>query len=85
MINRGYFISFIISLIMGIIVITYTICYYNNEPQKMIIPSPYDIQEMLNEAEPENPIKVDGIIGSETLDKWERCYNNQCALKTIGE
>ena len=45
------------------------------------LPSIVDIQEMLNELEPNNPVKTDGIYGPATRDKWDRVYCNQQAKK----
>jgi hypothetical protein len=47
------------------------------------IPSPAQIQQLLNLLEPEKPIKVDGKIGIATIAKWERVYCNQCAKNTF--
>lgn len=47
------------------------------------IPSTYDMQRMLNEYEPENPIEVDGKIGIETIAKWDRVFCNQSALRSF--
>ena len=47
------------------------------------IPSPAQIQQLLNLLEPEKPVRVDGKIGSVTIAKWERVYGNQCAAKTF--
>jgi preprotein translocase subunit YajC len=42
-----------------------------------------EIQKMLNELEPENPIEADGIYGNQTKVKWERVWMNQQAKKYI--
>jgi len=54
----------------------------SSEPADFII-GPCELQEMLNQIEPENPIKVDGHIGPATIAKWNRVWFNQCAAKTF--
>ena len=53
------------------------------ETKQAEILSPKDFQTLLNEIEPQNPIVVDGIIGKQTVAKWERVYCNQCAARTF--
>lgn len=45
------------------------------------LPSPADIQALLNRLEPEPRLKVDGKIGPLTLEKWDRVYCEQSAKK----
>lgn len=53
-------------------------------PAKRVqIHSPRQFQALLNELEPEYPIAEDGIIGRESIEKWERVYCNQQAMKTF--
>lgn len=84
--HTNHFLSFIASVLFGLIAIAY-IGYRTKlecETQPNIIPpSPYRLQEMLNEYEPENPIKVDGKIGKETIEKWYRISNNIDAGRTF--
>jgi len=54
-----------------------------NATKRVEIPSPKEFQALLNELEPDSPIAEDGIIGKETIAKWERVYNNQQAIKTF--
>lgn len=49
------------------------------------LPSPLDIQRRLNQIEPQNPVVVDGVIGKETMKKWNRVYNNQQGIKSVRE
>lgn len=77
------FIQLVITLIMGLVVIVYIAFYTKGKCEPKTVPSMYEIQEMLNKYEPENPIKVDGIIGPETIKKWERVYVNQSAMRTF--
>ena len=76
-------ISFILCVAIGVGII-YGVGYQAkrlNPPDDKIltVPSFFEIQELLNEIEPENPIKVDGRIGKKTLEKWDRVYCQQCA------
>jgi hypothetical protein len=57
-------------------------------PERTIIeatdlPSLIDIQKRLNEIEPRNSIKPDGIYGPATKAKWDRVYGNEQAKKYI--
>lgn len=45
------------------------------------LPSLIDIQKMLNELEPDNPIKADGVYGLATREKWERVWIEKQARK----
>jgi len=54
-----------------------------NATKRVEIPSPREFQALLNELEPDSLIVEDGIIGKETIAKWERVYNNQQAMKTF--
>ena len=49
------------------------------EARKMVLPSPTDIQLLLNELDPNDPVHVDGIIGEKTLKKWDKVYCNESA------
>jgi len=42
--------------------------------EDLVLPSPGDIQRLLNKLEPESPLKVDGKIGPATRTKWEQVY-----------
>jgi hypothetical protein len=61
-----------------------TVAAEKSEPE---LPSLIDIQKRLNELEPDNPIKADGVYGPKTKEKWERVYCNEQAKKyfTKGE
>ena len=86
-------VEFIVALAMGMVCLAFAYtCQGRQEPsasavpavgERLEVPSPADIQRLLNAAEPENPIKVDGRIGPETIAKWERIYCNQSAAKTF--
>jgi len=60
---------------------------YQSIAERPELPSLIEIQKMLNELEPDNPIKVDGIYGPKTKEKWERVWMNEQAIKyfTKGE
>ncbi len=47
------------------------------------IPSPAQIQQLLNLIEPKDPVKVDGKIGKNTIAKWDRIICNQYAAETF--
>lgn len=53
-----------------------------SDPADFII-GPCELQERLNRIEPDNPIRVDGIIGPESIAKWNRVFFNQSAMKTF--
>jgi hypothetical protein len=42
-----------------------------------------EFQMFLNQLEPQNPLKEDGKIGKDTIEKWSRIYNEQCAVEDI--
>lgn len=54
----------------------------SEHPPKELL-GPFELQELLNQLEPEHPLKVDGKIGPKTIAKWERVYCEQSALKTF--
>jgi hypothetical protein len=41
------------------------------------------MQKLLNEKYPENPIKVDGLLGQKTYDKWAEWYCDESARITF--
>jgi hypothetical protein len=41
------------------------------------------MQKLLNEKYPENPIKVDGLLGQKTYDKWGKWYCDESARITF--
>jgi hypothetical protein len=49
------------------------------------IPSPYQMQQLLNLLEPDNPIKVDGKIGPQTMAKWNEYICDRNAERTFDE
>lgn len=54
----------------------------NKQPvAEPLLPSVAAIQQQLNELEPENPIKVDGKLGRQTQEKWNRVFVEQSAKK----
>ena len=53
------------------------------EKASSLIPGPAELQRRLNRAEPERPIKVDGLVGPQMIAKWERVYCNQSAAATF--
>ena len=55
------------------------------EKASSLIPGPAELQRRLNRAEPERPIKVDGLVGPQMIAKWERVYCNQSAEKTFSK
>ena len=50
----------------------------------LVLPAPSDIQELLNRLEPEPRIAVDGKIGPQTMDKWNRVYSEISAKQYFG-
>ena len=73
----------LIVLFMGLLITVHalqkTTPVTNNEITHTRLPSPTDIQLLLNELEPNEPLHVDGIIGKATIEKWERVYCNESA------
>ena len=53
------------------------------------VPSPCELQQLLNEIEPENPLVIDCISGPLMREKWNRVHANQWAaemhLRFMGE
>ncbi len=43
----------------------------------------YEVQQMLNKLEPDNPIEEDGVIGGKSRKKWDRIKFNEYALRYI--
>lgn len=42
-----------------------------------------EMQMFLNMLEPNNQIDEDGVCGKATVEKWDRLYNQQCAIESI--
>ena len=76
-------VAFGVLLLIGSFISMKPISKGGSTPENILPPSPYRLQEMLNEYEPENPIKVDGKIGKETIEKWYRISNNIDAGRTF--
>ena len=79
--------AFLIILFFGLFVCL-LIAHFLNSPIEAEIympelPNLIEIQKLLNELEPNNPIKEDGIYGPATKEKWERVWMNQQAKKYI--
>ena len=64
---------------------TKQVCEQSQYQTIFCIPSPYEIQEMLNEYDPNDPLVVDGIIGDKTMKKWNDYYCNESARRALEE
>ena len=77
----------LIMLFFGMFVLLMIAHFLNNPIESEVyqpeLPCLIDIQKMLNELEPDNPIKADGVYGPATKEKWERVWMNQQAKKYI--
>jgi len=69
----------LITVLFGLMVVLVALAQIRSipKPEPELIPSLMDIQKMLNEFEPENPIEEDGKYGPATAEKWERVYIEQ--------
>ena len=79
--------SLFITIIVGMAIVGLAGLHAQRKTETIrpVLPSPTDIQQMLNELEPENPLIADGIIGAKTLEKWERVYCNESARVHFSE
>jgi hypothetical protein len=50
-------------------------------PAEKRLPGQGEIQRLLNELEPNEPITVDGVVGPATRAKWERVYYRRQAKR----
>ena len=57
----------------------------NNEKVCIVIllPNQGQMQQILNAIEPNNPLKVDYVIGADSRAKWDRVVNNAYAIAHI--
>lgn len=54
----------------------YSPCYHKTV---ILLPNQGQFQQLLNAIEPNNPIKVDYVIGSDSREKWDRICGNEYA------
>jgi hypothetical protein len=77
--------SMLVVTLIAVFVVILAVTDFKQEQKINSLPSLMDIQERLNELEPESPIKVDGIWGQETSEKWLRVWWNQQAKRHFGK
>ena len=78
--SRACCVIFMVLFTMALIYVAYR-TGLKHQTNKIIIllPNQGQLQQILNAIEPNNPLKVDYVIGSDSRDKWDGICGNKYA------